>query len=99
MVRRIDLRADFDAVNKTVQITMRVTNNGTEVSVIRYFFMQSEFSAALDEYTPNIGILHCGSNTIQISNADYDEFYQNGADRTDAYTLAITIVSQIIAIE
>lgn len=99
MVRRIDVTSEYDPINKTVTLSAVVTNNGVEVSHRHFYFTQSQFSCVLDEYTPNIAVFHCGNNSLMLSNGDYDEFYQNGTDRTDAYTLANALASAIIVIE
>ena len=79
-----------------LEITITDSTGATWISNKVYVFDAHDFSAAYDTQNSQIGTLHLGCcNSLTISNADYDQFYYNGASKASPVALIGEILQDV----
>jgi hypothetical protein len=98
MANRIDASSSTQIQTGSVvmlDITIK-DSTGATISNKVYVFDAHDFSAAYDTQNSQIGTLHLGCcNSLTISNADYDQFYYNGASKASPVALIGDIIQDV----
>lgn len=79
-----------------VQVQIQSYDDGVLISDKYVSFNANDFECIYDNQSPNSVVMHFGiHHTVNISNADYSEFYYIGVQKTSPVDLATTVVADI----
>lgn len=97
MARRIHIGTCSQiGTGKLVSLPVEMSDDGTPLSAYEYVFAAEQFSVVYDTINVMFGTMHLGnSHALNISNADYEEFYYGGNPVANPVTLIGLVIQDV----